>query len=170
MDNNRNYWYFENVDFYNIFCTHKVGSMKANHVFKKYSKGEFIYMLDEHNKYVFLISEGRVKLGGYTSNGEEVVKSILGKGEIFGELGVAGEETAREFAKALDYDTVICPLKVEELKLLMKNNENINFAILKMIGLKFRKIERRMESMVFKDSGLVSWSFYLKLVKKRVEK
>lgn len=109
-------------------------------------------MPDEPHKYVYLISEGRVKLGNYTKDGDEAVKAILSKGELFGELAVAGEKNTTEFAKAMDPSTMICPLTIEDLKMLMRDNDELNFAIIKVIGLKFRKIERKIESMVFKDS------------------
>ena len=164
---NSKFWYFEDVDLYNIFCPHKIKGMKDKHVFKRFNKGDFIFMPDEPLRYVYLISDGRVKLGNYTSEGEEVVKAILSRGEIFGELGIAGEQKTKEFAKALDKDTVICPLTIEDLKMLMKDNEELNFAIIKVIGLKFRRVERRIESMVFKDSRTRVLEFLLDMGKEK---
>jgi len=158
-----NLWYFEDVDLYNIFCPHKVPDMQERHTFQKYDKGEFIFMADEPHQHVYLISEGRVKIGNHTNDGEEVVKAILGRGEIFGELAVAGENKTKEFAKAMDKNTVICPLTVEDLKMLMKDNKDLNFAIIKVIGWKFRKIERRVEAMVFKDSKTRVVEFLLEM-------
>ena len=147
-----NFWYFEDVDLYNVFCPHKIPDMADRHVFEKYEKGDYIFMPNEPNRHIYLVSEGRVKIGNYTEDGEEVVRAILSRGEIFGELAIAGEEITKEFAKAMDHNTVICPLTVEDMKLLMKDNKELSFAIIKIIGWKFRKVERRIESMVFKDS------------------
>ncbi len=158
-----NWWFFENVDLYNIFCPHKIPGMEETHTFRKYQKGEYIFMPNEPTKYVYLISDGRVKIGKHTEGGEEVVKAILGRGELFGELGIAGENQTKEFARALDKETVICPMRVQDLRLLMKDNQEVNFAIIKMIGWKLRKIERRVESMVFKDSRTRVVEFLLEM-------
>lgn len=170
MGENSNFWFFEDVDLYNIFCPHKVKSMADKHEFKRYKKGDFIYMPDEPYKYVYLISDGRIKIGSYTSDGEEVVKAILSRGEIFGELAIAGEQKTKEFAKALDHSTVICPLTIEELKMMMKDNEELNFAIIKVIGLKLRKVERKVESMVFKDSKTRVIDFLLEMGEEKGKK
>ena len=170
MSQDGNFWYFEDVDLYNVFCPHKVKSMVAIHEFKRFKKGDFIYMSDEPNKYVYLISDGRIKLGSHTADGEEVVKAILGRGEIFGELAIAGEKKTKEFAKALDHTTTICPLTIDDLKMMMKDNEELNFAIIKIIGLKFRKVERKVESMVFKDSKTRVIEFLLEMGEEKGKK
>ncbi len=167
MESKNNFWYFEGVDLYSIFCPHKIPGMKEKHTFKKYKKGEYIFMPDEPHKYVYLVSEGRVKIGNYTNDGEEVVKAILGRGELFGELGVAGERKTKEFAKAMDKTTVICPLTIEDLRMLMKDNQELNFAIIKIIGWKFRKVERRVESMVFKDSRTRVLEFLVEMAEEK---
>lgn len=170
MSQESNFWFFEEVDLYNIFCPHRVKEMAEKHEFRRYKKGDYIYMPDEPNKHVYLISDGRVKLGSYTQDGEEVVKAILSRGEIFGELAIAGETKTKEFAKALDHTTTICPLTIDDLKLLMKENEELNFAIIKVIGLKFRKVERKVESMVFKDSKTRVIEFLLEMGDERGKK
>ncbi len=170
MSQETNFWFFEEVDLYNIFCPHRVKEMAEKHQFIRYKKGDFIYMPDEPHKHVFLISDGRVKLGSYTQEGEEVVKAILSRGEIFGELAIAGEMKTKEFAKAMDHSTTLCPLTIEDLKMMMKENEELNFAIIKVIGLKFRKVERKVESMVFKDSKTRVIEFLLEMGDERGKK
>ena len=64
--------------------------------------------------------------------------AILTKGEIFGELAMAGEEKRRDFAQAME-ETTICPLTTEELKDLMYENKELSFKILKLIGLAYHE-------------------------------
>src|SRR6185369_4115633 len=85
-------------------------------------------------------------------DGKEVVKSILTTGEIFGELALAGEEKRSDFAQAMDENTSICPLGIEELKTLMFQDKELSFKILKLVGLRLMKLERKLESLVFKDA------------------
>lgn len=152
MGESANLWYFENVDLYNILCPHLVKDDQRHNDKKIYGKNEFIYFPNEWSDTIYLIASGRVKIGSYTREGDEIVKSILGEGDIFGELALAGEEKRTDYAQALDEGTAICQMDIEHLQILMLNNKPLNLKIYKLIGLRLKKLERRIESMVFKDA------------------
>lgn len=52
----------------------------------------------------------------------------------------------------MDANTTICPLSLMELKELMFENRELSFKVLKLIGLRLMKLERKMELLVFKDA------------------
>jgi CRP/FNR family transcriptional regulator, cyclic AMP receptor protein len=126
--------------------------MAEKHAFDEYKKDEFIYFPDETATHIYMIVSGRVRLGHYQEDGKEIVTAILTNGEIFGELAMAGEETRKDYAQAMDANTTICPLSIEELKDLMKEDRELSFKILKLIGLRLMKLERKLELLVFKDA------------------
>lgn len=144
-------WYFESVNLYNVLCPHKVKKMGDKHEFIHYKKDEFVYVADDAASHIYMIAEGRVKIGHYLEDGKEVTSAILTTGEIFGELALAGEETRKDFAQAMSSLT-ICPLTIDELKDLMYENKELSFKILKLIGLRLMKLERKLELLVFKDA------------------
>jgi CRP/FNR family transcriptional regulator, cyclic AMP receptor protein len=144
-------WYFECVNLYKILCPHKVKAIGNKHEFKKFKKDEFIYLSHEASTHMYLIADGRIKIGTYQHDGKEVVNSILAKGEIFGELGLAGEAVRKDFAKAV-VETTVCVLNIQDLQQLMYEDRELNFKIFKLIGLRLMKIERKLELLVFKDA------------------
>jgi len=146
------FWFFENVDLYHVLCPHKVKGMDDTHTFNHYKKGDFVYFPDEPSDHLYMVSNGRVKLGSYTEDGKEIIKTILSKGDLFGEMALTGEETRKEFAQVMDNETSICPMGLEEMEALMKDNRNLSLKIFKIIGLRIKKLERRIESLVFKDA------------------
>jgi CRP-like cAMP-binding protein len=152
MSEKSNLWYFENVDLFTILCPHRAGEISEKHVMNQFKKEEFIYFPEENSQHIYMIAEGRVKIGAYTDDGKEVVKAILGKGEIFGELALAGEMKRSDFAQAMDSPTTVCLMSLEEMNDLMAHNKPLSFKMLKLIGLRLRKLERRLESLVFKDA------------------
>jgi CRP/FNR family transcriptional regulator, cyclic AMP receptor protein len=151
MSNTAALWYFESVNLYNILCPHKVKKMGDKHEFIRYKKSHFIYHPDDIASHIYLIVDGRVKIGHYLDDGREVTTAILTTGEIFGELALAGEDRRRDFAQTIS-DVVICPLTLEALKELMFENKELSFKILKLIGLRLMKVERKLELLVFKDA------------------
>lgn len=152
MSDERNIWYFEETDLFEILCPTKAPSMEDTHIPGVYKKDEFIYFKDQSSENIYMVSNGRVKIGTYGPDGKEIVKAILTRGEIFGELALAGEEKRQDFAQAMDNETRVCSMTIEDLQNLMADNSKLNLKILKIVGLRLRKMERKIESLVFKDA------------------
>ena len=152
MNETSNLWYLENVDLFELLCPTKVGNLDETQSINEFSKGDFIYFPDEQVKHIYMIAEGRIRIGRYNEEGKEVVKSILSKGEIFGEMALAGEEVRSDFAQAMDPKTRVYPMSIDEMKQLMSNNNELSLKMYKLLGLRLRKLERQVESLVFKDA------------------
>jgi CRP-like cAMP-binding protein len=170
MTNESNIWFFEGVNLYKIFCPHNVKkNVGSKHEFVNYKKEEFVYFSDEPSKHVYLVVDGRIKIGSYSDSGKEIIKAILQKGEVFGELAIIGEESRREFAQAMEKVT-ICPLTIGDMDDLMKTNKNLSFKMTKLIGLRLKKAERRIESLVFKDARTRIMEFLIDSAEERGQK
>lgn len=152
MSNQSKFWYFEEVDLYEVLCPHKMAGAMETHTFANYKKDEYIYFPEDASNNVYLIAGGRIKIGNYTEDGKENIKAILSQGEIFGELALVGEEKRTDFAKSMDDDTSICPMTIEQMQELMLANKQLSLKIYKLIGFRIKKLERRIESLVFKDA------------------
>ena len=152
MSETSNLWYFENVDLFELLCPTKVGNMEENQIITKFNKGDFIYFPEDQVKNVYMIAEGRIRIGTYNDDGKEIVKAILSTGELFGEMALTGEEIRSDFAQAMDNNTRVCPMSVDDMQKLMADNNELSFKIVKLMGLRLRKLERRIESLVFKDA------------------
>lgn len=159
MGESANLWYFENVDLYNILCPHLVKDDQRHNDKKIYGKNEFIYFPNEWSDTIYLIASGRVKIGSYTREGDEIVKSILGEGDIFGELALAGEEKRTDYAQALDEGTAICQMDIEHLQILMLNNKPLNLKIYKLIGLRLKKLSEELNLWFLKMPARVLSNF-----------
>ena len=81
-----------------------------------------------------------------------VVKAILTRGDLFGEKAILGENRRNEFAQSIDNATSICPIGVETMHELMRDNQTFSFKVYKFIGFKFKKLERRLQILLFKDA------------------
>lgn len=145
-------WFFEDTNLFSVLCPHKFKAFKKDHDFDSYKKSDYIYFEQDRSNKIYLIEKGKVKIGYYNEEGEEVVKSILTRGELFGEKAILGEEQREEFAQSIDNQTSICPIGVETMHSLMRDNQTFSFKIYKFIGFRFKKLERRLQLLLFKDS------------------
>lgn len=145
-------WVFEDINLLNLLCPHKFKQYKACQDFDAYKKSDYINFEEDAANKVYLIEKGKVKIGYYNKDGTEVVKAILRQGELFVEKAILGEERRDEFAQSLDNNTSICPVGVSTMHDLMRDNKTFSLRIYKFIGFKFKKLERRLQLLLFKDS------------------
>lgn len=149
---NSSIWFFENIDVFQMLCPHRYKQYSDSHEFSQFKKGDYIYFTDDSANKIYLITSGKVKIGYVTETGEEIITSILSKGEIFGEKSILGEEKRNEFAQSIDNSTTICIVPLEIMYQLLRNNDEFSLKVYKFIGYRFKKIERRLQLMLFKDA------------------
>lgn len=170
MSDKAKIWYFEDVDLFEILCPSKSPNLESKHNPNLYKRDDYIYFPEESSQNIYMIADGRVKIGSYLKDGKEIIKSILGKGEIFGELVLAGEDKRSDFAQAMDDNTRVCPMTLEDLQDLMKDNQVLSLKIFKILGFRLRKMERRIESLVFKDARTRIVDFIRDMAEERGQK
>lgn len=148
----QSYWYFEDFDLINLLCPNKLaGTEGHDHRVDRFKKGTNVYLPEDDADKIFFISSGRIKIGVYGIGGKEIIKTILSKGEVFGELAILGQDKRKEFAYAME-DTDVCVCSMEDLKGLMLANSPLQGFMMKIIGKRIISVEKRLESLVFKDS------------------
>ncbi|MEQ8550968.1 MAG: Crp/Fnr family transcriptional regulator [Cyclobacteriaceae bacterium] len=163
-------WYFEDVDLFEILCPTKGPTLETRNNPNLYKRDDFIYFPEESSKNIYMIADGRIKIGSFLKDGKEIIKSILGKGEIFGELALAGEDKRSDFAQAMDDNTRVCPMTIADLQDLMIENQVLSLKIFKILGFRLRKMERRIEALVFKDARTRIVDFIRDMAEERGQK
>lgn len=144
-------WFIENINLFGKLCPHKFKEYASCHDFVDFKKNDYVYFSADRASKVFLIKTGKIKIGYYTAEGEEVVKAVLSKGQVFGEKALLGQNTRNEFAQVIQNTTTVCPIEVTTLHELMKDNQNFALSIYKFINYRMKKLERRLELLMFKD-------------------
>ncbi|MCH8316992.1 MAG: Crp/Fnr family transcriptional regulator [Bacteroidetes bacterium] len=152
MATNTKFWYLENFILFNCLSKDEMGDLAQKVTMRNCSKDKFIYFPDEPSRNIYFLKEGRVKIGSYSEDGKEIIKTILQPGEIFGELSITGEEKRNDFAQALDDNVMICVMNIKDMEELMEKNTKLGMRLTKLIGFRLRKVERRLESLIFKDA------------------
>ena len=156
-------WFFEDANLFKVLCPHKLKKYSKEHEYDVYKKCDYVYFEEDAANKIYLIQKGKIKIGYYAEDGQEIVKAILTRGEIFGEKAIFGEEVRTEFAQSIDNKTSICPIGVDTMHELMRNNQTFSLKIYKFIGMRFRKLERRLQSLLFKDSKTRLLDFFNEL-------
>ncbi len=146
-------WHLENIDVTHLLCPVKLGNeiLMQSHVHKTYRKGEAVYIPNDLADCIFFIEVGQVKISVMNEEGKAITKAILGRGEVFGELTLLGEERRHDFATALE-ETTVCVVTLPELRGLMRDRWELHLFFMNMFGARQLEMERRLESLIFRDS------------------
>lgn len=137
---------------FSLLCPHKFKEYSKDHQLDIYKNKDYIYFEKDAAHKVYLIAKGKVKIGYFDEHGNEIVKSILRKGELFGEKAILGVEIRNDFAQSIDSSTTICPVGIDTVHSLMRNNRTLSVKVYKFLGLRFKKLERRLQLLLFKDA------------------
>jgi len=112
-------------------------------------KGTTIKLLNKDEKNIFFLKKGTVKIVN-SENG--AIKYMVKKGNIFGELSLYDvTAAAEEHAIALE-DCIICYIEADRMDQLIEKHKSLKNGILKIYGLRIKKLERRLQDLLYKDS------------------
>lgn len=160
------FWFLEEVNVMAMMDGQKMMANKDKVVEHKFTKGQSIYMPTDSADKIYFVRQGRVKIGSFNEEGKEITKIIISTGEIFGELALIGEDKRRDHAVAME-DTIICIMGLNEMKMMMKNHSAIGLFFMKIMGKRAVDMEKRLESLVFRDSRTRIVEFLLDLADKK---
>jgi CRP/FNR family transcriptional regulator len=120
--------------------------------FKKAFKAEMIYFANEHIPRIYLLKRSMIKICGTYNNGNEIIKKIIKKGDLFGQMSLneTQENSSREYAQA-HTNVSICSFKMDDFERILERNPSIAIGYTKFMGLKIKRIENRFNNVVFKD-------------------
>jgi CRP-like cAMP-binding protein len=116
-------------------------------------KRQTIYFPETQTRGIYFLKMGHVKIVRLSEEGREAILDVVGPGELFGELCLVDDDQDDyvEIAQALD-DVVLCSMTKEGFVEFLNENPSLNLRMLKLIGLKLRKVESKLEDLVFKDA------------------
>lgn len=114
-------------------------------------KNAWIFRSGEASDAIYILVKGIVKIGNQADDEREVIKHILHPMAVFGELALAGEQKRQDFAQALE-ETHIYRIAVSDFHRMMEHNNRLMMNVIAMIGSRLRRVEDRLEALMFKDA------------------
>jgi CRP/FNR family transcriptional regulator len=144
-------WYLEQFNMMKKLRKEDILHIQQSMVMKRINKDTLLFFPEKKNDHIYFLKEGVVKIVHYLEDGREDVKSIIGPGSLFGELGLIDGESPQDHAIALE-DVVVCFIDTPTMQHMMDQNHALKTEIYKIMGLRIKRMERRLSSMLSKDS------------------
>lgn len=141
----------EDAQLFDLLCEHKFGSSYKKGSFRYFAKGESIYFRDDAATSIYLVLRGKVRLINYADSGGEIVRAVLGQGEMFGEMAMLGHQKRHEIAEAMTDNTVVSQMQVSDVHQLILDNKDFAGRIYQWLGSRIQKMERKIDGLIYKD-------------------
>lgn len=146
------YWYLRDHKLFRTLTFAQIKQLCIIVGFKKANKGEIIYFSDSDVPRIFLLKRGSIKIVSLDEDGNETIKDIIQKGDMFGELSLENDIQVNEYAKVLTDEVSICSFLQSDFENLMLRNPQLAIGYTKFVGLKMKRLRNNYTNLVSKDA------------------
>ena len=121
-------------------------SMTASHL----ERGDILFREGDRGDRLYVIGEGKIKLGRTSVDGRENLLAVLGPGEMFGELSLfdPGARTATATAVA---ETQLIALGHDDLNTFLSGRPAVAATLLAALARRLRRTNEALADLVFTD-------------------
>lgn len=126
-------------------------SLNLVHNYIEAADGDYIYFPHQNHNKLFFAKDGFIKLGYIDEDGNEVIKEIIRKGEVFGQLTLEKNNGQDEFAQAYKSNVSLCAFTMEDFLRILQRKPEMAIAFSFHLGTKLRKVENRLLNILNKD-------------------
>jgi CRP/FNR family transcriptional regulator len=125
-------------------------ALRASMSEHKASKGKVIFAEGDPGDRLYVVMQGKVKLGSQSTDGRENMFAVLGPGEMFGELSLFDPSPRQATAVALT-DVTLLGLGNEALQPWLTGRPEVAIGLLRALARRMRKSHDSLSDLVFTD-------------------
>jgi len=114
------------------------------------ARGQVVFSEGDSGDRLYVIVDGKIKLGTSSSDGRESLLAILGPGEMFGELSLFDPGPRTATATALT-ETTLLGLGHDALGPWLNGRPGVAQALLKALSQRLRRTNENLSDLVFSD-------------------
>ena len=143
-------WHLPSVDWLRELSVEERKKLRGASVLRRHDVGEIVFRPARNPSSVYLLETGLVRIYRLSPSGLETTLGYVRPGEVFGELAAFGDYPRESFAQASRPSTV-WKIPRRRLQPLVASRPGLGFGITRQIGERLKRIESRVESLVFRD-------------------
>lgn len=127
-----------------------ISSLGRLSIRKRYPKDTVIFFENEEGDFFFMILEGRIKVTILGDDGREVILSLLGAGDFFGEMALLDNEPRSATAIAVE-DSELLSLHRTDFQSVLADNKSITVGLMRVLTSRLRKANHQISTLALLD-------------------
>ncbi|MEQ9410397.1 MAG: Crp/Fnr family transcriptional regulator [Fuerstiella sp.] len=148
---NEKYWYLKRCPVFSDLSPEQLQTVESSCYAREFSRGEMIYLPSDHGDSVMLLARGRVRVYHVTHEGKQAILGFVEPGELFGELSAFNGSRREEYAEAME-KTLVVLMPRAVVQRLMQQHPGVSIRLTSLFGLRLKRVERRLKSLLFRSS------------------
>jgi CRP-like cAMP-binding protein len=117
---------------------------------KRYPKDTVVFFENEEGDFFFTILEGRIKVTILGDDGREVILSVLGPGDFFGEMALLDNEPRSATAIAVE-ESELLSLHRSDFQSVLNDNRSITSALIRVLSSRLRRANHQISTLALLD-------------------
>ena len=117
---------------------------------KKFPKSAVIMSQGDDTDSLYIIASGRIKVGISDEEGKEVILSMLGPGEFFGEMSLVDDHPRSANIETMETSEFIV-INKDDFKRFLSQNFDMALAFMKELVRRLREADKKIESLALMD-------------------
>lgn len=113
-------------------------------------RGEVLFNEFELGDRLYIVGEGKIKLGRSSGDGRENLMAVLGPGEMFGELSLFDPGPRSLAARAVS-DSILYELQHQALVSVLEQDPSVATPLLAALATRLRRTNEALADLVFSD-------------------
>ena len=146
----RVFWYLKKIPLLKDLPPREWERIQKNVEIRELPRRMVIYLPGDPGDSVFFVNGGRVKVSKVTRDGREITLMYHGPGEIFGENCLFHENPREEMVETSD-ESLVSVLPKSLIENLMKRQSKFLMDLYKIVSVRRRKVEDRVQHLLFRD-------------------
>lgn len=144
-------WYLKNCNLFENLSEGEIAGIEKSSSMRQFQRKELVYLPSDSGDSILLVASGRIKMYHITSDGKQSLLAFIDPGEVFGELAIFEPGQREDFAEAMEKSTVI-KIPGHVIRDLMSQQPVVSMKISRLMGLRRKRIEKRLKSLLYRST------------------
>lgn len=148
---NEKHWYLKQCSVFAHLTPEQIAEIEPSCFCREFVRGEMVYLPNDMGDSALLLARGRVRIYHVTNEGKQALLGFIETGELFGELSAFDGSQRNEYAETTEKSLVVL-LPRQVMHQVMAQNPSVSMKLTRLFGLRLRRVERRLKSLLFRSS------------------
>lgn len=119
-------------------------------IMRRVSRGTAVVLAGDSTDFVYFVLNGSLKVMVSDEDGREVILTMLGQGDIFGEMSVVDAEPRSATVTAVTPSDLVL-ISQSDFRRILQENFDISLRIMSNLAKRLREADRKIESLALMD-------------------
>lgn len=143
-------WYLRSSELFDSLNAEEMQAFVEKGKLVQFDRGDQIYGEGDPGDQIYFIKRGGVKIVTSNADGKEIALAYLKELELLGETALVDRAPREQRAVATE-ECCLMAFEASDIEELMQRNPELSLSLTKFVGLRLRKLQTRLQHLMFRS-------------------